>query len=289
MSPSILFISIFLFLLSACSHLSTAPRWEEFKNPTKNSAKAIGSYINGCLDGAKVLSPESDNYIVMRPQRNRFYGHPNLIQFIEELAEKAKQQNLGNLIVGDMAQPRGGPIKGGHESHQVGLDADLWFYTLTDKQKNQLTIQDLEEKPAPSFVHLKEEKPNFKYWTKETIKLLEIATQLNNLDRIFVNPVLKKHLCKYHQQEGWITKIRPWYGHHYHFHIRLKCPKDDLECIPQSSLPDSNGCDASLDWWFSPEAKKVSNKDPNEVKLEKEMPPACQTIREASDKNEDEN
>ena len=64
----------------------------------------------------------------MRLSRNRIWGHPELIRLIERLATEAKAQDGWNgLLVGDLSQPRGGPMLTGHASHQVGLDADIWL------------------------------------------------------------------------------------------------------------------------------------------------------------------
>ena len=70
---------------------------------------------------------------VMRLSRNRNWGHPKLVAFLERLAEKAKKVGWNGLLVGDMSQPRGGPMLTGHASHQVGLDADIWLTPMPDR------------------------------------------------------------------------------------------------------------------------------------------------------------
>jgi murein endopeptidase len=37
--------------------------------------------------------------------RNRNWGHPELIQFIEQLSETAARNGWRGLLIGDMAQP----------------------------------------------------------------------------------------------------------------------------------------------------------------------------------------
>ena len=63
----------------------------------------------------------------MRLSRNRNWGHPKLVEFLERLSAKGAKVGWPGLLVGDMAQPRGGPMLTGHASHQVGLDADIWL------------------------------------------------------------------------------------------------------------------------------------------------------------------
>src|SRR4051812_2998488 len=61
------------------------------------------------------------------PPPPRHYGHPDLIGFVGDLGRAAAAARLGTVAVGDMAQPRGGPMSSGHVSHQGGLDVDVWF------------------------------------------------------------------------------------------------------------------------------------------------------------------
>jgi penicillin-insensitive murein DD-endopeptidase len=70
---------------------------------------------------------------VMRLSRNRNWGHPKLIAFLESLASKGRRVGWNGLLVGDLSQPRGGPMLSGHNSHQVGLDADIWLTQMPDR------------------------------------------------------------------------------------------------------------------------------------------------------------
>ena len=49
-------------------------------------------------------------------------------------SSKDAASGLPVFYVGDMAQPRGGPLPFGHASHQTGLDVDIWF-TLTPRPR----------------------------------------------------------------------------------------------------------------------------------------------------------
>ena len=73
------------------------------------AAASIGGYFDGCLAGA--VSPiTGPTWHVMRPSRNRNWGNPQLVRFIERLSKNAKKVGWNGLLVGDMSQPRGGPM-----------------------------------------------------------------------------------------------------------------------------------------------------------------------------------
>src|SRR5262245_31078030 len=89
--------------------------------PADLQARAIGFYTKGCLAGGVALPINGRTWQVMRLSRNRNWGHPQLVQFLEKLADQAPKTGWRGLLVGDMSQPRGGPMLTGHASHQVGL------------------------------------------------------------------------------------------------------------------------------------------------------------------------
>src|ERR1700730_7373949 len=118
--------------------------------PASLAARSIGTYNRGCLAGAMALPINGKTWQVMRLSRDRNWGHPDLIRFLERLADKVpKVAGWPGLLVGDIAQPRGGPMLGGHASHAIGLDADVW---LTPMPKRELTRQEREEMMASMVV-----------------------------------------------------------------------------------------------------------------------------------------
>ena len=56
--------------------------------PATGPAQAIGAYERGCLEGGIALPADGPNWQVMRPSRNRAWGHPMLVAFLEQLARK---------------------------------------------------------------------------------------------------------------------------------------------------------------------------------------------------------
>jgi penicillin-insensitive murein endopeptidase len=85
----------------------------------------------------------------MRLSRNRRWGHPTMIALIEKLSRDAVAIGWPGLLLGDISQPRGGPMLTGHASHQIGLDADIWF---TPMPKGGLTLHQRETMSAVSVL-----------------------------------------------------------------------------------------------------------------------------------------
>jgi penicillin-insensitive murein endopeptidase len=242
---------------------SSAQDWAKLSTPnlSPNGSQSIGTYTNGCLSGAATLPLNGTGYQVMRLSRNRYYGHPNLIQFIQNLGQKADSQKLGALLIGDLGQVRGGPTLSGHKSHQTGLDVDIWFLLSEIASQRLLTADERETWNANSLVDLNTDTLNRKLWSPAHKQILQHAALQPEVERIFVNPSIKRELCQQKTAaDAWIHKIRPWWKHDDHFHVRLKCPDNNPWCEKQDSLPAGDGCDASLAWWFSAEAKNPSPK-----------------------------
>ncbi|BCP51522.1 penicillin-insensitive murein endopeptidase [Kaistia sp. 32K] len=223
----------------------------DVKTPIPLEARAIGSYAKGCLAGAVALPVNGPQWQAMRLSRNRNWGTPELIAFTEKLAHDAKAKDgWPGLLVGDMGQPRGGPARTGHASHQIGLDVDLW---LTPMPNRTLSRDEREKMAATSMVNEKERKIDRSVWTMGQQKLIRRAALDPRVARIFVNPAIKKALCEgAGPDRAWLNKVRPWWGHTYHFHVRLDCPPGMASCVPQKAPPPGDGCGPELDAWLQP-------------------------------------
>ena len=87
-------------------------------------------------------------------------------------------------------------------------------------------------------------------WTPQHHAIIRAAADDPGVERIIVNAAIKKAMCREAGHDRyWLRKVRPWYGHNYHFHIRIACPKDSPECKPQDPTPESDGCN-DLAYWF---------------------------------------
>ena len=218
--------------------------------PAALAARTIGFYSRGCLAGGEALPVNGPAWQVMRLSRNRNWGHPALLAFLERFARKVPSvSHWPGILVGDMSQPRGGPMLTGHASHQIGLDADIW---LTPMPNRELTRLEREEMSAANMVRADRLDVDPAKWTPDHLAVLRAAAQDPGVQRIFVNAAIKKALCREATgNRSWLNKVRPYYGHDYHFHVRLACPAGEDACRDQDPVPPGDGCDASLAWWFS--------------------------------------
>ena len=239
----------------------------------------IGFYSRGCLAGAEQLPANGPQWQVMRLSRNRSWGHPRLVAFMKKFTAKAATAaGWPGLLIGDMSQPRGGPMLTGHASHQIGLDADVW---LTPAPDRELTPLEREEMSATDMVREDLLDVREGVWTDGQLAIIRTAAMDPQVQRIFVNAAIKRAMCRAAAGEAWMRKVRPMYGHNYHFHIRLFCP-DGSNCRDQDPTPAGDGCDASLASWFTEEMlhPKKSNKIWPPMTMAK-LPAACQTVLRA--------
>ncbi|WP_427024791.1 penicillin-insensitive murein endopeptidase [Aureimonas ureilytica] len=218
-------------------------------SPSAGPAQSIGFYSKGCLAGGMAMPKDGPTWQVMKPSRDRAYAHPAMIRLLQRLSADAKREaNWRGLLFGDMAQPRGGPMKDGHASHQIGLDADIY---LTEMPTRRLTPHERDTMPLPSVIDKRTNRIDLSRWRPEMMKLIRTAAQEPEVERIFVHPGIKEQLCKTAGRDrGWLNKVRPMFGHDYHFHVRMECQPGSPNCKPQESTGSGDGCD-KLDWWFN--------------------------------------
>lgn len=257
---------------------AVAAEWGAVRAPMKAVPASVGGYSNGCLQGGVALPPSGRGYELLHLGRHRGFGHPTLVDYLRRLAAEMQKKKLGRLLVGDMSQPRGGPTPTGHKSHQTGLDADLGFVFPASIGRRRLTAVEREKLMPPAVMDLTEGKLN-DLWHPRIATLLELAASDPVVDRIFVNPVIKRELCTTAPPKSeWLRKLRPWWGHHDHFHVRLRCPAGDAECQAQEPLPPDDGC-AKLAWWFTADARKTREKRAAEAAAgPPALPPRCREV-----------
>jgi penicillin-insensitive murein DD-endopeptidase len=246
--------------------------------PANLQARSIGGYAKGCLAGATALPINGATWQVMRLSRNRNWGHPDLIAFLERFAAKVPQvAGWNGLLVGDLAQPRGGPMLTGHASHQIGLDADIW---LTPMPNRTLTADERETISAINMVAPDWNDVDANVWTPGHTAVIRAAAKDPEVERIFVNAAIKKALCREAGKDrDWLRKVRPWRGHNWHFHVRMRCPKGSTDCQGQPPVGDDEGCGADLAWWFTPAARKpLPPAGPQRQMRLSELPNACRQV-----------
>ena len=225
----------------------------KLKVPTTKNSSSIGSYAKGCLDGAHALPLRGPNWQVLHPSRKRNWGHPETVELVKRLSKKATEIGWVGLYIGDISQARGGPMRYGHKSHQMGLDVDIW---LTKPKSVTLTVDELKA-VKPISIRSKDHRETNNKWTIEHMEILKASALDKSVDRVFITAPAKIWMCE--RAEGdrsWLQKIRPLGGHHQHFHIRLKCPVGSPLCQTQKPLirdisQSDDGCDHTLKWWVT--------------------------------------
>lgn len=243
---------------------TTPGDWSEVEEPVLGPPRVIGPFDGGCIAGAERLPEEGIGYQAVDLERNRHYGHPSLIDYVERLGERVNQAGFGPILVGDMAQPRGGPMPYGHVSHQTGLDVDIWFrLDLPFLERSER--EDLEQ---PILVDPRTNRLDER-WTDQHAELIRLAADDPRVARIFVDSAVKRDLCERQWDDrSWLRLIRPWHSHDEHLHVRLRCPPDQSECIDQPPPPPGDGCQA-----LAPTPRPEVYPSPS-----RSLPPACRAI-----------
>ena len=214
----------------------------------------IGSYAKGCAAGLVELPETGPTWQAMRLSRNRNFGQPVMIRFLEDLSRDGAAVGWAGLYIGDISQPRGGPMTSGHASHQIGLDADIWMLP-----PRRLNLTRAERESISSIpVRSADQRCVTENWTRSHHALLRAAASDPRVDRIFVAAAVKIEMCKTAKpaDKKWLQKIRPIAGHDTHFHVRLKCPKGARLCETQKPTvaelsKGGDGCDETLTWWVT--------------------------------------
>lgn len=250
--------------------------WSRVETVAKGRPEAIGGPSNGCVRGALALPASGEGFVSIRRHRNRYYGHAQTIALVRELGAEVAARTGGQLImVGDLAQPRGGRMASSHVSHQNGLDVDIWL-TLADSPR-QAWRDTPEANDPPSMLDRHGLQPNAR-WGAEQRFLIQRAAEHPAVDRILVNPGIKRALCRSEGEAPWLRKIRSWWGHDAHMHVRLKCPPDSPACQQQAPIRKGSGCGAELAWWFSEEARSPSRSSSGTSKPRPQPPVACRQV-----------
>lgn len=262
-------------LWSGCLWLACslhAHAWDDVDGPATGDPESIGRYAAGCVIGAARLPPDGPGYQAVKLERNRHYGHPKLLSFIEELAERANNAGLGLLPVGDMSQPRGGPMIADHASHQLGLDVDIYF----ELKLPRLTLGERQELELPSMIDERQRQLNQRFGDAQ-VELLRLAASDADVARIFVSPLIKQAMCERQWQDrDFLRRLRPWFGHEDHMHVRLHCPSESADCVPQVEPPLGDGCGAELTSWL--DRGRLPSRAPGERRLPA-LPTRCEALR----------
>ncbi len=234
-----------------------------------------GTPTGGCIAGAVQLPEAGPGYVTIRMTRSDVWGAPVMIERIRTLAEQTAAAGLPELMIGDISHPRGGPMGGGHVSHQRGLEVDIG---LDMRPRPAMTRAQREAHELISLVRADRRAVEPSRWNPGVVTLLRLTATLPGVDRVLVNPAIKKQLCEeVTGDRSWLRLIRPFYAHAAHLHLTLKCPDGQPECRDLPPIPAGDGCDATLQWWFD-QLDAPPAPGPTVRRKPPEMPEACRAV-----------
>ncbi len=266
-----------LIALWVTAGVAQAQDWAQVRTPSPGPPQVIGFYSAGCIQGAQALPLEGPGYEAIRVSRNRYWGHPATIDFIRAYSDKIRAAGQPHIYIGDIGQPRGGPLSFGHASHQVGLDVDIWFERQTGARR---APQDRESPMLRSLVLADDSGIDDSVFSDQHVVMLRTAATMPGVDRMFVNKWIKQRICNTATGDrSWLRKLVPWFGHDEHFHVRLYCPPGNPQCQPQAGYAEDDGCGEALESWFR-RAPIVAPSTPGKPSRPR-LPPACQAVLKA--------
>nr|WP_252733890.1 penicillin-insensitive murein endopeptidase [Paracoccus marinaquae] len=255
-----------------------------FRSASQGPAVSIGFYSKGCGQGFVQLPESGPSWQAMRLSRNRNWGHPQMIDFLVGLSQAAQRAGWKGLYIGDISQPRGGPMISGHASHQLGLDADIWMLppaslNLSPSQRENISSVSAVARGGTALSG---------NYNPGHMAILRAAARDPRVERVFTDPVVKLAMCQTETGDrSWLRKVRPLNAHDYHFHVRLACPKGSI-CSTQDAPPQGDGCAEAAEWIrnrMDPSRVKPAPPDPNyrhprSYRLS-ELPAQCRTVAAA--------
>jgi penicillin-insensitive murein endopeptidase len=279
MIRTVLAACLALATLGAAAEAQTARQlFGARSTPSPHDPYSVGQASRGCLAGGAQLPESGPTWQAMRLSRNHHWGNPLTVGFVQDLSRIAVKAGWKGLYVGDLGQARGGPVPG-HASHQNGLDVDVW---LNPPARLDLSRAERERISAISVLDPDKRSLNAN-WTPSHAYILEAMARDPRVNRIFITAPVKLEMCANagRGDAAWLRKIRPWWQHTDHFHVRLNCPRGATGCIDQDPLPPGDGCKEAI-WWVTdallppdPNAPKVPPKPPLRLA---DLPPQCTEV-----------
>jgi len=203
-----------------------------------------GFYSSGHLLNGWELPNEGEGYVRLFSYRNRGWGTQQIIEMIEKSAFEINQlfPAKDRLLVGDISALKGGRISG-HGSHQNGLDVELAFYRLDGVEQSA----DYRNGFLENMVKKGKISKNF-----DVVRNWELVKSLHRfgrVNRIFIDKVIKKELCKHAEFLGEkdsyvdvLKSLRPYPYHGDHLHVRIECPENAPKCRNQIDHGEGVGC-----------------------------------------------
>lgn len=218
----------------------TEPAPDGFFNPDLGLARAVGFYSSGSLELAENFPDSGVGFYRLFLPRDRGWSTRSLINMITGAAASvvSHHPNGGRLGIGDASRESGG-YASGHASHQNGLDVDLRYYAVNQREMNPDATSGFDEQ----FVQSGKLTSNFDLVRNWALVKSMVSTGM--VSRMFVDPAIKAAMCVFKgspEATEALRRLRPYANHANHIHVRIRCPANSGSCIPQSEIPHGDGC-----------------------------------------------
>lgn len=214
--------------------------------------QVVGSPQKGSLESPTNLfnlqlrKGSNSPFKIISPSRQAFFGSAELVSFVDFLAQSMRLMIPDStLLIGNMSTSKGGRL-GTHLSHQNGMDVDIGYI-----HPPQVKVAQFIDVVSPKDI-------GKNLLLKEQLYLFNLAVHSNEesrVDRIFVHPTIKKALCATARSMGaldagnenvyaveTLRRLIPDVNHANHFHLRVKCTKENPRCIQMAEPAKGHGC-----------------------------------------------
>lgn len=208
-------------------------------------SEPVGTNNNGSLIDGLALPEAGEGYIHMYRANNRFWGTSQMINMLEATAVdmETKYPGRDRLQIEDIGQQTGGDIDH-HASHENGLDVDIGYYKTNGIEHDPIAKNQIY---ADSMVIKNKVIPNFD--VERNWELVKTLHRHADVQKIFMDNLLKKAICSYTKSNGDYLKYQPILrslrhvdNHKDHLHVRIRCPKNAKKCVNQGEPPKEIGC-----------------------------------------------
>ena len=233
----------------------------------------------GCIAGAVPLPADGPGWQVMRPSRNRAWGHPT-------------------SSTSSSAWPRGQSLTAGRASwsatwaSRAAADAHRPRLAPDRARRRRLAHADARPhaharrargtclRPSPCRTGVWRSTRRF---GRGQAALWSVVRRCSPRSSRPSSTRPSRGRCRGSGRDrGWLAKVRPWYGHDDHMHVRLRCPADEPLCRDQD--PPPRGETAAAPSWPGGSARSPTRRPrrPGQAVTLVDLPPPAPVLRGTS-------
>lgn len=207
------------------------------KTTVFNQAKrfyARRSGRNGLISDSSQLKSRITGATVNPHRRSRQHASGILTKTLEYAAMEFNQSYANSSVcINDLSRENGG-LASGHGSHQNGLDADISYPSTANSCSGNVYFKDWETMKGRDSAFME------KQW-----KFINTLLKTDRIHVIFLSGDFANSLCRYVKANVDISKtnrnkifkkLHHIKGHRNHYHVRMKCNRQNSGCVTQGVL-----------------------------------------------------